>query len=371
MVCLEPWRALVVLVVIALGCRGAQKEPESAAPLPPDTRPAKISSRDHHPFFGTIEPHAISRAFGERGFRMPERFKALVVRVERSAEGRPTFRAFDYLGTSRDRDDWWPASSVKLYAAAVAVEHLSDRGFTPRAMITYYYPKFSTVAESLASLVNKALIPSDNTAFDRLVQLVGMTAFNDRLAELDQPDTYMMRAYSPDNLKHHEYVDPGHGKGSLCLAPPVLVRENAREDYFQDQRTFPADETRCAEHGNCTSLADLATMIARVVLHDSLPEADRLRLTPEGLDLLQGALATRRTRGNGVVDGLAAGLGNPPDLRMYHKAGYANQWFSDAVFVRHPDGREWIVAMAGHPGRDILNDGALLVGRILDANDLE
>ncbi len=297
--------------------------------------------------------------FEEVGFSPPVGLKALVVRVVRAKDG-PTYLFYDFSGTSLDRDDWWPASTVKVFAAVAALERLRGWGFSPSATVTFHDNK-QDVERSVEWLVRQAITHSDNAAFDMLVEVVGGDEMNQWLREKGFLHTVLLRGYS------RRHVDPKTKRGILRVSVPITIREPGRPT-----RHLPTRHGRfrsgCRDQGNCTTLWDLADCLRRVMLHEDLAEAERFALGREEVQLLQSALSAPRERGLGVVSGIKAAF---PEggVTCYHKPGFALDWFSDHVFVRVggaecPDA-EWLVAMAAPGGRDALDEAARVVGRLL------
>ncbi len=338
--------------------RGGLEASEVRDPVPPGTR----ASSQWSP--ALVDRTTLPARLAEAGFRPPEGFKALVVRVHRgSYGGKYTF--YDFSGTARDRDDWWPASTVKVFAAVAALERLREWGFTPLATVTYHDAK-GDLRCPVRDLVRRAITESDNAAFDLLVELVGGDEMNAWLRERGFLHTVLLRGYS------RRHVDPASNHGILGISVPITVRESGHRP-----RRIPARQGRiregCHDLGNCTTLWDLSDCLRRVMLHEELPEPERFRLGPEEVALLRSALAGPRERGLGVVKGLRAAFA-PRDVTCFHKPGFALEWFSDHVFVvvgdpAHPEA-EWIVAMAARGGRDALDEAARVVGRVLASGAL-
>jgi len=363
--------AVALALLLALPSAAAAGRPARRAPAP-RSEIVKLDRR------------TLPKLLAARGFTPPRRFKALVVVVEPrfgtgaapapdDPYGRLRFRAFDWRGTSQDRTDWWPASSVKLFAATAALEAVHGLGFTPAARVTFHYDRSTglplrpngrdpardePVTLPLERIVRAAITPSDNQAFDRLVEVVGSDRLNGRFLRPRHGlrDTVLLRSYA------YRVVDPATGHGSSRHSPPLTLVEGSRTRRLPERHG--TGEYPC-EQGNCSSLRDLAEVMRRVMLHEELPERERFDLGPAELSLLRDALSAPRERGNGVVDGLRAAFGGRP-VRLYHKPGYALRWFSDVVFVEAADtGERWIVAMAGYPGRGALDDAARRVGALL------
>jgi hypothetical protein len=294
------------------------------------------------------------------GFTPPEGFKAIVIVLPKRGTAGPA-RAYDWHGTSDDRDDWWPASTVKLFAAVAALETTHRLGFGPRTQVTYEYPE-GPVTLRLDRIVKDALIPSNNLAYDRLIEITGFDAlhrgfFSKRNGFVN---TVLLRAYG-GRIK-----DPVTQRGVNLNSPPITLSFGKKQKQLPERDGKPSKKLECPEQGNCTTLCELAETLRRVMLHDELPENERFDLGPAELELLHSALGATRPRGENIVDGLRAGFGPERPLALHHKAGYALKWMSDAVLVEETaTGKRYIVALAGYPGREALDQAALSIGKLL------
>ncbi len=302
-----------------------------------------------------------------RGFSGDEHFKALVGEITVPEDGAPTARWFDWHGTSTDRDDWWPASSIKLYAAIAALETTHEMGFSPRATLTYHYEseEEATYRGRLAEIVRHAIVSSNNLAFDRLVELVGMDTINREFFTRDNGlgSTVFLRAYGGRN----RHPDTGHAINRH--SPPITIEQGSRT------RELPArdgtGEYACPDQGNCTTLRQLANAMYRVMLHEHLPARQRYDLGERELALLRRVLEMpRREHGQLLVEAVQTGFGEAP-VRVYHKPGYAYRWTSDVMFVHRTDtDQRFIIVAAGWPGRRVLDESLTKISEILAAGDL-
>jgi len=302
------------------------------------------------------------------GFTAPERFKALVGEITVADGGTVAATWYDWRGTSTDRDDWWPASSIKLYAAVAALERTHAMGFPPRATLTYQYESEDedTYRARLSEIVRNAIVSSNNLAFDRLVELVGMDRINRRFFSDDNGlgQTVFLRAYGGRN----RHPDTGHAINRH--SPPITV------EFGRRVRELPArDGTgtyECPDQGNCTTLRELAGVMYRVMLHEQLAEGARFDLGERELLLLRRVLeAPRREHGMLLVEAIRSGFGPDVPLRVFHKPGYAYRWTSDIVFVHRTDtDQRWIIAAAAWPGRRAMDDALTRIARVLAAGEL-
>jgi len=301
----------------------------------------------------------LPRLLKARGFKPPEQFKALVISLGRPGRNKALAppRVFSYGSTATDRENWWPASTVKLYAAIAALEVTHEKGLRPTARATFKYAEGERKGR-ISGLVHMALVPSNNLAFDRLVEIVGAARLNDVFFTPAKgfTRTVMQRSYFG-----RVRLEPS-GVGTNRHSPAITLSDGRKSVDLPERN--PTTAWDCPDEGNCTTLIDLAEALRRVMLHERLPASQRFALGPAELKVLRRALSHRKKRGNGVVDGLAKGYGK--GLEFAHKPGYSRKWFSDAVFARDTrSGRAWLVAMAGYPGRGALDKAAQHVGALL------
>jgi hypothetical protein len=331
--------------------------PPEAQAEPPAPAPAEVES-DLRP----VDALLLGELLEKRGYAPPDTFKALVIEIVQDKDGHFIYYPMDYLGTSEDRDDWWPASTVKLFAAVAALEKARAMGFSPRVELTFHYPE-GPVTQPLGDLVRRAITDSKNPEFDRLVELVTSDRLNRYFltAAKGLPRTVMLRAYS------RRVLHPESGKSLNSHSPRITLKEGNLET-IQEARVLKG-EFPCDNNGNCTTLKELAEAMRRVMMQETLPARERYRLGAEQLELLRAAMKGKHARG-GVADGLRAAFRDRP-IEIFHKAGYADGWFSDNIFLKVNDkGERWIIDMANRPGRDSLNDAALHVATLIATGEL-
>ncbi len=308
-----------------------------------------------------VDQARLAALLTERGFTPPTDFKALVVRIDAGDDGALSETYFDYEGTADDRDDWWPASSVKIYAAVAAYERIHALGFRGDAWLTYEYDE-GLVTLRFDQIVRHALEFSDNASFDRLVELVGFDSINTEffVPENGFADTVFLRAYSG------RHIDPETQNGLNRISPRIFIQRGDRH-YVLPPRVG-AGHYLCPDQGNCTTLLELAEVMSRIMLHDELPEGMRYDLAPEDLAVMRDALAHAQNRE--IAEIVERAFGDVP-VRVYHKPGFANEWVSDVLFVERTDtGERWVVAMAARPGRRALDTAAETIGAILASGAL-
>lgn len=310
-----------------------------------------------------VDERTLPRLMEARGFRPPRQFKALVVEITFNAARTEVVgeRRFDWRGTSDDDDGWNPASSVKLFAGIAAAQYANELGFGASAQLTFHGSRGDR-SRSLRELIEAALGPSDNIAYNELVQFVGFDRLNGQFlsAENGLRRTALRRAYEATR-----WMQMGESS-SFTATPAVTIREGSRSHRLPERRGTVS--TDCG-NAACTSLLDLTEAMRRLMLQEQLPTNQHFGLPTPLLRAVRVPLRSERRRGDEVVDQLRAAFSR--EVTCYHKAGFSQDWFSDVVYLS--DGvsrRAYIVALAGYPGRNSLTDASRIIGQILATNEL-
>ena len=343
---------------------GAAPAVESGADSPASGLDAALAARTALEVPAEIDHERLPERLTAAGFTPPSGgFLAHVVELD--LDDARTWvlaeRRYDWRGTATQVGDWNAASTVKLYVAVAALLRIRALGFEPGARLTFdgtgEDPRFT-----LTELVQAAVGPSDNLAYDYLAVFAGF-----------------------DYLQETFFV-PAHGFAGTTLRVAYasgpwerlgfskFLRESPAITIEQDGRTqvLPAASGRAAVHCSravCTTPAELAETLLRVVLQERLPAERSFGLPSDDLELLRGLLRSVRERGQEVVDRLAPLFG--PQTVLYHKAGFSKDWYTDNVLIDDPSRpRVWVVVLAGYPGRAVLNAAAAAVGSLLASGGL-
>jgi len=309
-----------------------------------------------------VDSGLLKKLLDERGYTPGANFKALVMEIPSDESGNHTYYPMDYQGTSDDRDDWWPASTVKLFAAIAALERLHAMGFTPRAKLTFQYEE-KPLTQRVDKIIKRAIVLSRNPEFDRLVEFVGCDWLNRRFLNKRNglEDTVLLRSY----FGRERY--PESGRGSNRHSPMILIEQGKRTKTIDER--FSTATYDCKNDGNCTTLFELAEAMRRVMMHESLPKKERYRYGAKGRALLREALGSDHKQG-GIWTGIKQAYGDRP-IKLFHKPGYAAGWFSDNVFVHLEDTNErWIVVMANRSGRESCNEAAIHIGELMASGEI-
>jgi len=277
----------------------------AAAPAPGETPPddpLREVLRAHPEWFAEVLEHA-----GEY------RLQILYTRIDRDSDNRPVFRSYSY----RLSDEYfYPASTVKLPAAVLALEKLNDLAIPGLTRDTSLRigagtPLQTAVSEdesrrdgrpTVAHYIKKIFLVSDNDAFNRLYEFLGQREINERLWRRGYPDVRILRRLSipldPEESRTTNPIEFYDGERVIYRQP--LVRNS--EDWLVDRpgarqgRGFIRDGVLVEEpmdfsHSNYISVASLQGILKAVLFPDAVPVEQRFHLTDDDYRFLYSAMS--------------------------------------------------------------------------------
>ena len=125
----------------------------------------------------------------------PERYKLQIIytQINRDKDNKPSFQTYHYRTDLNEY--FYPASTVKLFTSALALEKINLLNITALdkfdIMLTDSIFKGQTSVKvdsssknglpSIAHYIKKILVASDNDAFNRLYELIGQESLNEKL----------------------------------------------------------------------------------------------------------------------------------------------------------------------------------------------
>jgi hypothetical protein len=238
------------------------------------------------------------------------RLQILYTQIDRERENRPVFRSHGYRLTKERY--FYPASTVKLPVAVLALEKLNDLARpgltrdtplrietgTPAQTAVETDPSKADGRPTIAHYVKKVFLVSDNDAFNRLYEFVGQRAINERLWEMGFTDVRILRrleaGFDPEvNRTTNPFVffgEDGHEvyRQPLARNPEewhiemVDVRQG-RGHYRGGQLiSDPIDFS----HSNYVSVESLQGILRSVLFPEAVPERQRFHLTDADYRLL-------------------------------------------------------------------------------------
>ncbi len=320
-----------------------------------------------------VDTTRLAAAMKARNFKPPQHFRAFAAVIDLKGDGVASLRAFDYDGHGDDTGGWNPASTVKLFTAAGAIEFARSQGFATAPLVRLKYPR-GEVEFSLSQLVWAAIWKSDNIAHDRLTQIAGFDELHGSsgiLARAGLQNSAVMRAYMGT-----QWEVEGHDR-SLRDSPALQLRAGKR---VIDVPARPGMAKSSCGGAACTSLQELSKMMCVVMLHEQLPPGRRLALGT-GKDAamlrhLREALRAKRDKGpDPVWEALVAqfpgkGSGDTATYPLWRKGGFSEDWISDNFFIRGKGSRRYLLSMSAYGGRGALTGAAQVLAQVLRRDEL-
>jgi hypothetical protein len=302
--------------------------------------------------------------------------KWATVCVVTSAPGAaPEFRWVDYADTG-NATDFWPASTIKLYAVVAALELLNERGFPLDTVVTFEHREQGGTwrldcARSVREMISEVFRRSSNEDYTLLLRMVGIDRMNTEFLTPARgfPHSALMRGYVLGRPYGYARQEP-----QRITLRDVSGREATFEHtwsgrFYAEERGGTIIDKRT---GNVTSPRELAECLRRVLFAEHLPAADRYRLTPEQLDFVRhgGSGLTgleTRVESSGPSAWADALAGIFPQARFYHKSGVISNYALEVACVDDSagSGKRFIavpVIAAGEDTKPI--DGAKLVSEM-------
>lgn len=267
---------------------------------------------------------------------------ATICAIEQGSDGTPVFRFHDYRETGW-RTDFWPASTIKLYAAIAALEFVEENGFPMDTMIQFEHQEppgkwIPDCARSLREMLSEVFSRSSNEDYTLLLRLVGIDRVNTQFLVPGRgfPHSALMRGY----VTRRPYVYNRTEPQRVTLRTADGTKQLAFEHTWSGR--FYAAERGCtvidANTGNVTSPRELAECLRRVMFHEHLSPEERYRISSEQLDFLRyggGGLVGLETRTND--SGPAAWSGSIetifPKARFFHKVGVISNYALELAMV--------------------------------------
>lgn len=171
----------------------------------------------------------------------------LYTQIDRNESNQPTFRDYDF--NLNDQKYFYPASTVKLPIAILALEWLNEQeidGLQPESIMisgavresqipAEYDSTAANFYPSIAHYIKKILLVSDNDAYNRLYELLGQDYINEKLKEKELLHTVINHRLSmPMSEEENRYFNPItfiKDSGDTILQIP----ERHTESIFQNE----------------------------------------------------------------------------------------------------------------------------------------
>jgi hypothetical protein len=278
-----------------------------------------------------VDRSALGAAFSKAGYTPPAGTFLLAARVLPGLS-QP---AFQYLslgdsGFAYSAGAYWPASTVKLMAAVGALWTLGSYQLSGAASVSFADDDGS-YSGTVKSLYDKAIVDSDNVAYNRLMEIAGFDEIN---------DTYLVEVQGlPQIVLQRRYTKP-FPASDLRTSPPISYSEGGKTGTIP-QRIGTGQHPTCPNEGNCITLFELLDVMRRVALHAELPAVDHLPAATADLSGLNAALLKAPTF---FEPGASQALGHA--VQVTNKSGqvWDNDRLDHGLIVDTVTGERFLIA---------------------------
>lgn len=192
-------------------------------------------------------------------------------------------------------NDFWPASTIKLYAALAALELAQAEGFGLDATVTFERQTdkcwITDCARTLREMLSEVFIRSSNEDYTLLLRMTGIDRINTAFLSPERGfrKSALMRGY----VTRRPYV-------YLPAEPQrITLRDAAGQvrtlEHHWSGRSYSKERGATvisAKTGNCTTTGEMADCLRRVIFHEQLPENERFSISRDMAGFL-------RSGGNG------------------------------------------------------------------------
>lgn len=290
-------------------------------------------------------------AVAQRVMQHPDthRLQLIYTQINRDRKNVPTFTNYYFRVDSTDYFN--PASTVKLPLALLALEKLNNLNrpgvdkFTSVQFDSAYNgqtkhwtdPTAESGYSSIAHLIRKVLLVSENDPYNRLYEFVGQQAINRTLHAKGYVDTRITHRFvrmTPDENRHTNPVRFIDRDGKILYVQPAAYNP----DPFDFRRTVKIGKGYVAQNGivnepfdfterNNLPLEALQQMLQSTLFPESVPAKQRFNLTESDYRFVYQYLSQY------------PGETNYPkyDATKYYDS-YAKFFFNDSLHHRLPDG---------------------------------
>ena len=322
------------------------------------------------------------------------RIQIIYTQIDRTNSGNPNFS--DHSFNLNDSDYFYPASTVKLPVAILALQKLNELRIAGlnkyTTMITeaaysgqsevYNDPTADDGRPTIAQYIKKILLVSDNDAFNRLYEFLGQEYINNNLHRMGYDEVQIIHrleiGMSEDEYRHTNPVKFFDTSDALIFEKPLeksklvyTIRDTKMgEGFYRGGQLIrePFDFSK----KNRMSLKTLHSIVRSIVFPEAVPSRQRFNLTNDDYDFLRKYMSMLpRESGIGIyqtedywdnyVKFLFRGSEKKltkDEVRIFNKVGDAYGFLVDAgYFVDFKNNIEFQLSAVIHSNSDkIFND---------------
>ncbi len=335
----------------------------------------------------------------------PDKFEIQVLysEIERGADGSVRLKTHRW-GAADTSQYFYPASSVKLPVAVLALQHLRELGATGLGYQTplfhgtgtapasapqtpsYADPSSPTGLPTVEHYIRKIFLVSDNDAYNRLFEWLGPTYLNQALHRAGITGGRLQHrvGVSGFDTATHAWLNPvrfANGYETLFQVgerhdryfdPLPQIKGQMRGRGYTNYAGDLVEEPFDFSAKNYLSVRNLHDILLRAVLPEAVPAHQRFQLDSADYALLRLAMGQRPRESNTpaydkpdnyvkfwIYGDQPEDTAIPKRLRSYNKVGWAYGYLTDAAYIVDAEtGAEFILVGTIYVNENgIFNDG--------------
>lgn len=405
-------KLIFVLMILFSACKTIKNVPSTPVPAPvitleppkidtalliPDTIKPKLSIMRPGKTDGLLEDLLKSRPeyFSNILTNLDSlRVQIIYTKIDRQPDNSPVFSS--YLFNVNEENYFYPASTVKMPVAAMALQRLNELKVfglnSNSSLITesdyksqspvYNDPTAPDGRPSIANYVKKIFLVSDNDAFNRLYELLGQQYINERLHSMGYSKADVLHrlniTLSEDENRHTNAVRFFGETGKMLYTQPMQVsklvypkrNDSMGRGYVSGDTTV--NEPMSFSAKNRIGLEDLTSMLKSIMFPGAVPQKQKFNLTNEDYRFLYKQMSQFPGESrfpfydsSSYPDAYQKFLLNgseqdtlPKNIRIFNKAGDAFGFLTDVAYIADFDKNiEFMLSATIYCNNDgILND---------------
>ncbi len=323
----------------------------------------------------------------------------IYTQIDRSKENKPTFSSYK-LGVD-ENTYFYPASTVKMPAAIVALEKLQEldiidlsrdskleihAGREPQTAVKMDSTAMDQNA-SVAQYIKKVFVVSDNDAYNRLYEFLGQAYFNEALQQKGYQSTRVIHRLGPEGFpfgyEENQYTNAisfydgdrliYHQGEVHSIAKTNLpsLRNQSKGVAHIDKQDQLVQQPFDFSVKNFFSLQDLHDVLKAVIFPASTSSYKRFDLSESDYEFLyewmsktpqESGIAQYGDKADNYVkffwNGDAPGT-IPDNIKIFNKVGWAYGFLTDVSYVIDTENKvEYLLAATIHVNEnEVYNDG--------------
>lgn len=305
----------------------------------------------------------------------PEKFELQIIytQIDRDANNDPTFKSY-HLNLDKNQY-FYPASTVKMPTAFLTLEKLNQLRInnldkhTPFRVDSIRAPQTILEADStaqnglptMAHLIKKIFLVSDNDAHNRMYEFLGQSYLNETLEKKDFKDTKIIHRIGPSGFpfdhEMNKYTNPFtfyEGDNTIYEQPeafaknpptlPPMKKLSKGKGYKSDGKLI--ESPKDFSQKNRYALEDMEGMLRAVIFPEVTPADQRFDLTEDDYKFLYKVMSMRPRESQfpkyseEEYDSYVKFFiyGNKKDrmpdyLRIFNKVGWAYGYLTDVSYI--------------------------------------